>query len=190
MSNKWKYVSVGKCIFVMIISLIFIGSAFIPYSLAPYAGETVYTYTKLPYVGDSSLLNYFDELVITVQDLLKIDGYIFAVVSFLIKYSPYLLYATLCFNVAGAFLVAITRFNFLRFIFRVVSIFAAIYLIFAMIIFNFTAVVSVIHSLETITDISSIGAIIFDNGIILYLALGLISFIMIFVEFKAFKKPF
>ena len=190
MSNKWKYVSIGKCIFVIIISLIFIGSAFIPYSLKPYASETVFTYTKLPFVGDASICNYFNELSATVKDLLKIDGYIFAVVNTLITYSSYILYVILCFNVVAALLLAITRFNFLRFIFRVISIFAAIYLIFATVIFNFTAVVSIIHSLSSISDFSSIGTIIFNNGILLYLALALISFIMIFVEFKSFKKPF
>jgi len=50
--DKWKYVSVGKCIGAIIWSIIGLATIFIPFIID--SGLTL-TYTKLPILGDSSI---------------------------------------------------------------------------------------------------------------------------------------
>ena len=62
MSDKWKYVSVGKCVKTIITALIMLCVVFVPISFGTEAG-TVFTYVKLPYIGDGSIATFFDQVI-------------------------------------------------------------------------------------------------------------------------------
>jgi len=187
--DKWKYVSVGKCIGAIIWSIIGLATIFIPFIID--SGLTL-TYTKLPILGDSSIFTNIESAVAGFGTTLGLSSSILNIVYTIMCYSIYAFLGILAITIVFGLLLAIIRANALRVIFKVFSIFFGIILIFVgicFILFIFGTIMAFMQSAGS-GALENIGDAFLKTGLIYALVSAILSFILAGRQFKFFSKPY
>ena len=188
MSDKWKYVSVGKCISAIIWSAIGFCLFFIPFA---FNNGSFTTLSTTPIFGNSIFFEFSKLSTIGLATSLGISGSINDIISMVLQYS---LYAYMFIPIATAFfalVLAIFRAKALRVLFKIFSILFGIALIVVGISFIVYIVGIVMYSMQANPDgLSKLTDIFLNNGIIFSLVAAILSFIMARKQFGWFSKPF
>ena len=185
MKDSWKYVSVGNNIKVLIFVLITFAFLFVPFAITE--EELVFTFTKLPIIGDGQIVNYsktatgyFGILIPSLGESITT-----LITSFFdIAYIAFM--AILAANVLFCIVLSIFRVNSLRIIMKILSIFFAIF----MILF---AVLNLIYIVGYFNAAGMYEIGFFDmiktTGVIPALVLFILSIIYSIKQFKWYSKP-
>lgn len=187
MSDKWKYVSVGNCIKTIIVALIMLCIVFVPISFATDAG-TVFTYAKLPVVGDGTVSALFEteasyvSLILTNLNESQIN-----LIQTVSTYAFYAYFIILAADVVFAFILAIFRSRVMRKIFEIISILFGI----AMIVISLSSLAFVVlNILAVLKGSADFNTIVYTGGVTTMLAMFVLALILVFKQFKFFRKPF
>lgn len=187
MSDKWRFVSVGQCIRIIIFCLIPACVLFVPFSVGSAEG-TILAFKKMPLIGNEE---YFIYTGYSLEGLLRIidNETVLEVFGFLFNYNFYAYFGILALTICFALALAICRVNVVRIVFRVFSILFAIAMI--VLFFSYFAffVGSAVYYMS-IPGFEELSVHFLTGGIISNTAFALFSFILIFKYFKWFTKPY
>lgn len=187
MSDNWKYVSVGKCFKTIITALIMACIVFVPISFATEAG-TIFTYTRLPYVGDGTITAIFENEANLVPMILpNLNESQLEFIKTILTYAFYAYFIILAADVLFSLILILFRNKVLRKMFEVLSVlFGVLMIIIALsaLAFVFLNVYSVIKNGVNFNNM------VFTSGISTMLAMAVLSMILIFKQFSFFKKPY
>ena len=187
MNDKWKYVSVGKCVGAIIWSIIGLATIFIPFSLS---SGTVLTLKYMPIFGDGSIFIAFNSAYSGLGTNLSLPN---ALVSFLTNVSQVVVYAFLIImlvTILFGLILAITRVNVLRIIFKVFSIFFGIALIFIGLCYVLYIPGAIMSYMQIDPSLANLSKAFLDTGVIYALGTAIFSFVIASKQFKFFSKPF
>lgn len=197
MSEKWKHVSVGQCIGIIIGSLILAGVAFVPLTcIADNSGNITgvnFFYKGLPFIG----VERFQDVTAKIADnsFLFINGIangslpeiVVTILNYAFTYNVYAYFGILAVNVVAGILLLIIRANGLRKFFKFFSVIFGIVMIFVNITFLAEAVSNFIIGMADKTTFINI---LLLSGVLPYIVLTLFSFILIFKQFGWFSDPY
>lgn len=183
MSKKWKYVSIPQCFLIMFVSIICLATFVIPFSIDP----LLLSYDKF-FAKENNLIN---TIVVTAEE--GIPQVIGATEQYkkIMEYGyTYLIYGYIGIigvNFVFAFLLILTRANFLRKIFRLFSIIFGLALIISAIAFVLYLVgVYGYYSIYGCGFVQLIG----DTGALFALGMVIFSIILSTKQFHWFTAPF
>ena len=187
MSDKWKYVSVGKCVKTIITALIMLCVVFVPISFGTEA-DTVFTYVKLPYIGDGSIATFFDQVIEYIVYVLPTLGEAqLNLIKTVFLYSFYGYFLILGADILFSLILILLRSRILRKIFEILSILIALSVL--VIALSSLAFV-VINVLAAVKGGTTFNEMIFTSGVTTMFAMFIFSIILFFKQFRFFKKPY
>ncbi len=190
MSERWRNVSIKKCLGTILLAIIACAVAVIPFTFGGSDG-LVFTFKKLQYVGDGSIKIAGEGSILTILNLIpKIPSSITDLVGDIYNYSTLVYFGILALDIVFSLLLIVTRFNFLRKIFRIFSIIFTIAFI-LIVILNLLYIAGIIYVLTE--DFKNIG----KNFVTAFkstgftTALGFVFFGIILArkQLRFFKKP-
>ncbi len=187
MSDKWRFVSVGQCVWIIIFCLISICVLFVPFSVGS-ADGTILAFKKMPLIGDGEYLMYAGYSLEGLSHIVE-DEKVLGIFNFLFEYNFYAYFGILILTICFALALAICRVNVVRIVFRVFSIIFAIAMI--VLFFSYFAffVGSAVYYMS-IPNLEELSVHFLTGGLISNAVFTLFSFILIFKYFKWFTKPY
>ena len=188
--DKWKYVSVGKCVGAIIWSLIGLAAIFIPFALG--GGNLEFTYTKLPFIGDSSIFENMAVAVLGLGATIGLGTQILDIIFMVMQYGLYAYLIIMAATVVFALLLAIISANALRIIFKLFSVIFGIALIVIGISFIVFVAGTIMAYLQSAGEgaLEGISDMFLKTGVIYAFSSAIISFIIAGKQFKWFSKPY
>ena len=187
MSDKWKYVSVGKCFKTILTALIMACVVFVPISFLTEAG-TVFTYTKLPYVGDGSITVLFENEARYLSLVLPgLNESQFGLVTTVLQYAFYTYFIILAVDIFFSLVLILFRSKVLRKLFELFSaLFGLLMIVIALSLLAYVG----LNALAVLKGETGLNDIVFTGGVPLMLAMFILSIILIFKQFTFFKRPY
>lgn len=186
MENSSRRVWIGQCIRTIIFSLVVLCTAFIPFS---FNGGTVLTYTKLPVIGDSTILAYSAKAAQGLQTLIGIPAEFMKYINYAYEYYLYGFYGILLADILFSLILILTRLNALRILFKFFSVIFGIAMLVLMIV-NLGYTVGILYLYVINAGFDQILTVILGEGIIYALALTLFSGIFIKRQFVWFAADY
>lgn len=187
MSDKWKYVSVGKCIKTIITALIMACIVFVPISFLTEAG-TIFTYAKLPYVGDGTVTELFEKESNYLSLILpSLNESQFGLVTTVLQYAFYAYFIILAADILFSFVLLIFRSKIMR---KMFEIFSALFGILMIVIALSSLAFVGLNVLAVLKGEATFNDIVFTGGVPLMFVMFILSIILIFKQFKFFKRPY
>lgn len=197
MSEKWKHVSVGQCIGIIIGSLILACVAFVPLTCIADGSGTItgvnFFFKGLPLVGTEE----FQKVTATIagNSVTFINGIakgalpeiVGIILNYAFTYNVYAYFGILALNVVCGLLLLLTRANGLRKFFKFFSVIFGIVMILVNITFLAEAVLNIIIQVGNETQFIYL---LLMSGVLPYIVLTLFSFILIFKQFGWFSDPY
>lgn len=188
MNDKWKYVSIAKCVSACIWSLIGFLLLLIPFT---FGDKSISTFSVAPIFGNSYLLESMALSGLGIAGSFGLDTATVDLLSMLMQYSAYLYIIITMATVVFGLVLAIFRIKVMRIIFKIFSIIFGIALILTGISFILYFVGILMFSLQADPNaLTGLTDIVMDNGIIFALVAAIFSFIMARKQFGWFSKPF
>ncbi len=181
MSSRFKQVSISKSISIAIFSAIaLLIFCFVPISFGTEDG-VIFTYNTLPIISDASFVEiYANGSLVALQTVIPaIPNEVMQIIYMVFSYGVPTVMIIFAVNFVSGILLAITRANFLRVLFKIVGIFMGIAMIFATIMFLVYVVgcvCMVISGIEILTALQTSGFIV--------------AFVMIIISSISAKKNF
>ncbi len=184
MRKKPKHVWIAQCVRIIIFSIILLCTVFIPFSFAD--SGMIFSYTKLPLIGDASIANNIILVTKSLQSLTGLSTDIMIYISYVYEYYLYAFYGILLLDIVFALLLVITKLNLLRVIFRIIAILCGFVMI-AVMVANIGYIVAYIYSILSVGDFNNLLPVIQENGLLYALVLSIFSGIMIKKQFSWFE---
>ena len=183
MNDKWKYVSLAKCIGVIVWSLIGFCMFFIPFSF----DNSILSISASPLFGDGTLLKSMDNASIGFANsfgtstglsvVLKIAAYCYLIIPIV--------------SIIMGTVLAICRNKIVRIIFNVFGIIFGILLIYTAICMILYVVSIIMYCLQIDSSaLQNLGSVVVNNGIIFAILATVFSFIMGRKQFTWYANPF
>lgn len=188
MCDKWKHVSVGACIWIIVFVLVAMCVVFVPFSIG-FDAETILTYKVLPVIGNGTFSFYTNSAIQGLCDILTLSDPVQDIFVWFFNNSVYFYFIILFADLIFAITLAIFRLKIMRVIYKCVSVilgFAAL-----IISLSFLAYISGLVSFHFGTDtFSNFPHFFFTSGLLPNLVLFVASFILAAKQFKWFSKPY
>ena len=187
MSKWWRYVNVKSCVATIIVSLIAACIAFVPFAFSPLA----LTYTKLPFIGDGTIFASSAKAATDLLTLLPIGGneFVANLLNNAYAYFYYAYFGILAANIVFALVLSILRFNALRIIFRILSIFFGIAMILLTVLAAGYVFIYVYAAIKEGGVVSDILNRLTNDGILFHFVMFIFGLIFIGRQFSWFAKP-
>jgi hypothetical protein len=190
MKERWRNVSTRDCLGTIIFSVIaLLIVVVVPFS---FSDSITLTYKTMPFVGDGTFITFGTEALEGVFSLIPNASEYASLAEPLFTYATYAFFLILGADVIFALLLIITRFKFLRIIFRIISIILSL----ATLILGFVFLAYVVGSFiplimgGNVQDIANdIILIVKTQGITTALVISILSFILVRKQLKWFRKP-
>ncbi len=185
MKDSWKYVSIGNNIKVLIFVLISFAFLFVPFAITE--EELIFTFSKLPIIGDGQMVttaeiatDYFGLLIPSLGESIT------SLVKSLFGIAYTVFMGILVADVLFCLLLSIFRVNALRIIIKILSIFCG----FIMIIFAVLNLVYVVGFFNA-SGMYEIGFfdMIKTSGVIPAFAFFILGIIYAIKQFKWYSRP-
>lgn len=189
MNEKWRNVSIKECIGTILFAIFSCAVALIPFAFGN--GELIFSYARMPLVGDGEIIKFGGVAIRNILDLIpQIPVYISENTEIIYYYTVLAYFAMLAADIVFALLLILFKSKILRIIFKFISvIFAFAYFIIAII--NLAYIVgsflSIINDTENI--IENIITLITTYGITTALGFAIFGFALFKKQFKWFSKP-
>ncbi|MDY6366984.1 MAG: hypothetical protein SPL13_00475 [Clostridia bacterium] len=188
MSDRWKHVSVGDCVKILIFSLVILALAlFVPYVYG--GGEPfAFTFQKLPLIGDGSAKDAFATEVGYISNILpSLNESQLNLFQTIFTVAFYGFFVILLADILFSFILMIFRSRVLRIIFSALGkIFAVLLIVIALCSILFVAV----NVYASIKGEIEFNYMVFTSGATPMLAIFILSIITCVKQFKFFNKPY
>lgn len=187
MNDKWKHVVVGDCFKILIFALVMLCIVFVPFSFATEDG-LVFTFKKLPIVGDGSVKNVFQtEMGYIANVLPSLNEGQLDLFQTIFTYAFYAYFVILVLDFLFAFVLMIFRVRVMRIIFCVFSkIFAILMIIIALCSLIFIGV----NVYAAIKGLIEFNYMVYTSGITTMIVMLILSIIICVKQFSFFSKPY
>lgn len=181
-----KNVNVKQCFGTIFMSLIAACVALIPVTFG--SGGINMLYTRLPLVGDETFIVQSVSFVPFFGEVTKLGADVIEILAMVMEYAPYAYFGILAANIVFSLLLIITRSQILRFIFKIITIFAG----FAMLIVALNYIVYIVGFaglfIQGTIPAEQIMQYLETSGILVALGFVIMGFSMTGKQFRYFSK--
>lgn len=184
--DYWKKVSIGSCVKTIIISLIIMCIVLVPVT---FENGIVFTISKLPLIGDGTIIEMSKTGIKFIQDLAHFPDRTMDIFYAIISYGYHIFFGALILDVLFAIALIIFKNNTLRIIFKVFSIiFGVAILIIALV--NLMIIFGYFYSCTVHPQEYPFIQMLKTSGITTYFAMLVVGIYLSVKQFKWFAKAF